>query len=158
MSMKPHWPADNEPALKAYFGSPGESQLVSLDLPYPMRIAWSRTDIITRTRCHRKVAESLHSILTDILRHYGSLTAVQAARMDLFGGIYNFRKMRNGNSWSRHSWGIAIDLDPDQNGLNTAWPSLATMPRDVISIFDRQGWKSGGLAWGRDAMHFQATL
>jgi hypothetical protein len=151
------WPADSDASLRAFYGEPGESQLVTIEFPYPMRLAWETSTVVRTSRCHVKVRDSLRAILEAILAMYGSLEAVREARMDLFGGIYNFRNVRGGNSISRHSWGIAIDIDPDQNGLKTPWPSEATMPREVIDLFRAHGWKSGAISWGRDAMHFQAT-
>ena len=72
--------------------------------------------------------------------------------------------MRRGTSLSRHSWGIAIDLNPDENTMQTPWkaerigqPGWATMPQEAIAVFEKHGWKSGAHAWGKDAMHFQAT-
>lgn len=151
------WPKDTQEALTKFYGPPGEEYLVTIPLPYPMRIAWDTGATVKTIRCHTLVAESLTRILTAIKDHYGSIDAIRAARMDLYGGCYNYRKMRNGDSWSRHSWGIAIDLDPDQNGLNDSWPKPATMPERVIEIFEKEGWLSGARQWGRDAMHFQAT-
>jgi hypothetical protein len=31
------------------------------------------------------------------------------------------------------------------------------MPVEAVEVFERAGWKSGARAWGKDAMHFQAT-
>lgn len=150
-------PEDNEAAIRAVYGPPGDSRLVTFDLPYPMRIAWDTDTVVKRATCHELCKDDLVSILSEIRTHYKTMTALQMAGMDLFGGIYNYRKMRGGTSWSRHAWGIAIDLDPDHNGLNTAWPKVATMPESVIRIFESHGWKSYARSIGRDAMHFQRT-
>ncbi len=150
------WPADTTSALIRYYGKPGPSNLVKITFPYPMRLAWDLSQKATSSRCHKKVKDSLERALEMILEHYNGIDGVREARMDRFGGIYNFRKMRGGSSYSRHSWGIAIDLDPDQNGLHVRRPR-ATMPEAVVRIFEAVGAKSGGRAWGRDWMHYQFT-
>lgn len=150
-------PKDDEASIRAVYGPPGDSRLTTFDLPYPMRIAWDTDTVVRKATCHELCKDDLISILGGILNHYGHLDNVKRHRMDLFGGIYNYRKMRGGTSWSRHAWGIAIDIDPDRNGLNTAWPGSATMPEEVIRIFEKHGWKSYARSMGRDAMHFQRT-
>lgn len=150
------WPAKDEESLIRFFGAPGTNQ-VPLELPYTMRLAWDLDVTVNRTTCHALVRDSLRTVLEGILSHYGSLAEVRSARMDLLGGVYSFRKMRDRNAWSVHAFGAAIDLDTVQNGLNTAWPGKATMPEAVIAIFARHGWTSLARAIGRDAMHFQAT-
>jgi len=150
------FPKDNYSALVSYYGRPGDEHLVTFDFPYPMRIAWEKDRIVTTTRVHALVAPSLGKILEEVQEYFGTHEALQAYGLDLFGGCYNYRPMRGGDKYSRHSWGIAIDLDPDHNGLWTK-RKAARMPEGVIDIFEKHGWKSGGRAWGRDFMHFQAT-
>lgn len=149
------WPKDNVAALTAFYGKPGdESQLVSFDFPYPTFYAGKR---VQRSRCHRKVKDSLVRILTRIGDRWGNTRGVMEEAED-YGGIYNFREMRGGSgSISRHSWGIAIDLDADDNGLWTTWPQKADMPLEIMEEFAREGWLPAGAFWLRDAMHFQAT-
>ena len=74
-----------------------------------------------------------------------------------YAGCYNPRPMRGGKRPSKHSWGAAIDLDPDHNGLKTSWPVAATMPIEVMEEFAREGWIGLGWQIGRDSMHFQPT-
>ena len=134
-----------------------EKHLTSIQLPYPMRLAWDINEVVTKMKCHKKVADDLHSILSQIYATYGTLEAVKAARMDLFGGCYNYRLVRAGTQLSTHSWGAAIDLDPEYNFLGRKYDeSKGMMPQPVVKIFQAHGWEWGGL-WKRgDAMHFQA--
>jgi hypothetical protein len=74
-----------------------------------------------------------------------------------YAGCYNPRPMRGGNRPSKHSWGAAIDMDPDHNGLKTSWPVAASMPIEVMEEFAREGWIGLGWQIGRDSMHFQPT-
>lgn len=152
------WPEDTDEAIIDFFGEIGTNQK-TITVPYPLR--YTGTDpfkVVTRITCHKLVADSLISIFQDILAHYGSLRAVQENRMDLYAGCLNVRPMRNGTSWSRHSWGIAIDLDDIQNGNGVPWPGIATMPMEVIKIFEKHGWKSYAKTLGRDAMHMQCAI
>jgi hypothetical protein len=125
--------------------------------PYPLAASWDPAVTIKRLRCHRRVAESLREILRAILGHYGSLESVRDNRMHLTGGVYNFRRISGSARLSMHSYGAAIDLDPERNPLGKAWePGM--MPMEVVQIFEDAGWKWGGrVAHRPDCMHFQAT-
>jgi hypothetical protein len=78
----------------------------------------------------------------------------------MFGGCVNVRRMRGGSSWSIHSWGAAVDLDPDNNQLKWSKPK-ATFSRteynDFWKIVESEGWTSLGRARNFDWMHFQAA-
>jgi len=148
------WPSASPAALQGFYGRPGdESQLVMIDLPYPMFYAGQR---VTRTRVHRRCAESLVRILV-------SIRDLLPARPDLadeaqdFSGVYNFRLKRGGSTYSLHAYGAAIDLDADDNTFRDSWPMKADMPLEIMECFAREGWVSAGAFWGYDAMHFQAT-
>lgn len=150
------WPGPDQRSLEAFYGPPGSGQTY-VTLPYPMRLAWDPDTRVTRARCHERVAASLAGILEAVRDEYGSLAALQEHGLDLFGGIYNLRKMRDRDLWSVHSWGAAIDLDPVHNGLRTSWPQDARMPERVFELFEAEGWTCLGRVIGRDAMHMQAT-
>jgi hypothetical protein len=60
--------------------------------------------------------------------------------------------------WSRHAWGIAIDLDPARNGLKTKKPTAQFSKPEykaMIDIFYRHGFIGLGPEQDRDWMHFQ---
>ncbi len=161
--QRAEFPEDTTPALTAFYGEidfeGGRApQQVHITPPYPMFIAWGNGAPLTRMRCHKLVAPSLLAILRDIALHY-SPEDIKRHGLDQFGGTTNVRFMRGGKEVSRHSWGIAIDLDPVRNGLwtptNEAY--IPNMCPEVIDIFERHGWKSLGARIDRDWMHFQAT-
>ncbi len=152
----PRWPAPDESALRAFYGDPGLSQQVYIEPPYPMVLAWDPDTELSKIRCHRLVADSLAAILSEILAERG-LDWIQRHHLHEFAGCYNYRTMRGGSRWSTHAWGVAIDLASRQNGLHTPWPGQASMPVEVVEIFEAHGWTSLGRVIGRDAMHFQAT-
>ena len=100
-----------EQAIKKY-GKPNQqgTYLVSIKLPYPMRLAWDKDTKVTTMRCHKAAADRFQLVFQDLLNHYGYEKIVELG-IDLFGGCFNFRAMRGGSDYSRHSWGIAIELD-----------------------------------------------
>lgn len=147
-----------ENAIKR-FGQPSEhpDYLVIIPLPYPMRLSWDKGNIITRMRCHKLVAEQLKAIFAEILAVYG-LEKIKELGIDLYGGCFNFRKMRGGSDYSRHSWGIAIDLDPERNLLReTSKTARFARPeyKAMIDIFYKHGFVSLGREKNYDWMHFE---
>ena len=147
----PHpWPSQDESSLATYYGDAGdEDYLVRLPVA-GLGVAYDGKPV-SGIRCHRRVAHSLGKVLAAIAAgpHRGVLAH--------YAGCYNFRVMRGGKTLSTHARGIAVDLAPNWNGNHTPWPEKATMPLAVIEDFAREGWLAAGAAWGRDAMHFQAT-
>lgn len=144
----------------AKYGKPNQagSYLVSIKLPFPMRLAWDKNTIVKTMRCHKLVANQLTAIFTDILSTYG-IAKIQELGIDLFGGCFNFRQMRGGSDWSRHSWGIAVDLDPERNQLKeTSKTARFARPeyKQMIDIFYKHGFVSLGREKNYDWMHFEA--
>jgi hypothetical protein len=146
-------------ALKKY-GVPNETgsgYLVKIELPYPMKLAWDKTIVVNSIRCHYSVADKLKAIFKDILDTYG-IEKIKKLGIDLYGGCFNFRKMRNGSEMSIHSWGIAVDLDPERNTL-TETKKTARFARPeykpMIDIFYKHGFESLGVEKNFDWMHFQ---
>jgi len=142
------------------YGAPnvtGDGYLVTIKLPYPMRLAWDKETIITKMRCHKLVAENFNAVFNDLLFHYG-YERIKELGIDLFGGCFNYRKMRTGAAWSLHSWGIAIDLDPARNTLSeTKATARFAKPeyKPMIDIFYKHGFISLGREKNFDWMHFE---
>ena len=154
MPTKNPWPRSDRASVEAFFGKPGdESNLVPFDFPFPTYYGGKR---VLRGRCHAKVKDSLLRILIEIGSKYGEDRGIIEEAED-YGGIYNFRSKRGSASLSLHSWGIAIDLDADDNTFRDSWPMQSDMPLEIMECFAREGWLSAGAFWGYDAMHFQAT-
>ncbi len=142
------------------YGKPdddGSDYLATINLPYPMRLAWDTKTSINKMRCHRLIAQNFQNVFKDLLTHYG-LAELQRLGIDLFGGCFAFRKMRGGNDYSRHSWGIAIDLDPVRNQLKqTSKTAQFAKPayKPMIDIFYKHGFVGLGKEKNYDWMHFQ---
>ena len=144
--------------IKDYYGEPGDNQ-IRLTLPYPMKLSWAKDKTIKSFYCHTKVAGSLFRIFKKTLDEYGQEKIVELG-LDIWGGCLNVRKKRGGDNFSLHSYGIAVDLDPENNRLR--WRSdraaLARSEYDKFwEIVESEGWTSLGRAKGFDWMHFQAA-
>ncbi len=69
-------------------------------------------------------------------------------------GCFNPRPKRsNGNELSLHSWGVAVDINPDKNPMGR--PLVKDIPNEWIAIFESCGWTWGGHFPIADPMHFQ---
>lgn len=143
----------------AKYGKPNQqgSYLTTIKLPYPMRLAWDKKTKVTTMRCHKLVADDFQKVFAELLSHYGYEKLVELG-IDLFGGCFNFRAMRGGSDYSRHSWGIAIDLDPERNQLHeTSATARFARPEyhAMIDIFYKHGFVSLGKEKNYDWMHFE---
>lgn len=128
---------------------------------------------VPRVYVHRQVSMSLLKVFASVHAHYTTLAAEHYPDLDAgaleqvtqqlmdehgvssFGGAFNFRLMRNGHSLSMHSYGIALDFDPDHNPFGYPGRFKASSP--LVMAFEAEGWTWGG-RWSKpDAMHFQAA-
>lgn len=148
-----------EEIIKIYGKPCDESNFTLIQLPYPMRIAWDKKTIVTKMTVHKKEADKVKAIFTDILEVYG-LPKIQELGIDIFGGCFNCRPMRQSQtSWSVHAWAAAIDLDPERNTLKeTSKTARFARPEycAMIEIFYKHGWYSLGREKNYDWMHYQA--
>ena len=148
-------------ATKKY-GTPtvtGAEYLVTLELPYPMRLAWDLDTKVNKMRVHKLVKNNFKGVFDDLLAHYGYEKLVELG-IDLFGGCFAYRKMRGGSSWSKHSWGIAIDLDPVRNQLHeTSRTARFARPeyKPMIDIFYKHGFIGLGPEKNFDWMHWEIS-
>lgn len=147
--------------LNKKYGIPnkiGSGYLVYITLPFKMRIAWDRKSCATRIQCHKLIADKLLAVFNDLLAHYGYDEIVRLG-IDLYGGCFNYRLMRGSTTTlSRHSWGTAIDLDPDRNLLHeTSKTARFARPeyKPMIDIFYKHGFISLGRERNYDWMHFE---
>lgn len=154
------WPKQDYNSMCDFFGDVGDNQTL-LVLPFKLKLAWDTSIEVGRITCNQKVKESIYNIFEKTLKVYGE-KELRRLRLDLFGGCLNVRKMRGSSTkWSIHSWGTAIDLDPDRNTLrmNSTKATFAKANyNDFWKIVEGEGWVSLGRARNFDWMHFQAAV
>lgn len=150
------WP--RQAAMAAFYGAPGTGH-VTLNLPYPLRLAWDLKTTVNRISINGKCADSAGRIFTKVLAHYGH-EGLTRLNLDCFGGCYANRAMRGGTKLSTHAYACALDIDPEHNQLR--WGSdRAAMARPecraFVDAFEAEGWLSLGRERNFDWMHFQAA-
>lgn len=159
VQVNPHnWPVQYTPGFDAFYGARG-SDLVRIQLPYSMKLAWDTATPVNSFSCHAKVSDSLLLVLTNVLNYYG-IAEIRRLRLDLWGGCYNERQIRGGNRWSMHSWGIAVDFDPSRNKLEWGRDKASFAGPDYYKwweFWEQEGWVSLGRMRNFDWMHVQAA-
>lgn len=143
----------------AKYGQPGDpDNLTTITLPYRMRIAWDTKTTVQKITCHKLIADPLLNVFTDLLAAYG-YQELKILGIDLFGGCLNVRLQRGSKTkWSRHAWGIAVDLSPALNGLKVKKPKAQfSKPeyKKMIDIFYKHGFIGLGPEQDRDWMHWE---
>lgn len=178
--------ARNNQSLNSVFGVPytkdmnlnpkwQEKNIVFLDLPFTMYLAWDTTTAVKRIRVHKTAAPYFKKAFAAVWakakyitkQTYGfsqtsefynekTIEFLHSSRLDLLGGAFLFRKMRGSNQISNHSYGIAIDIDSLHHVMGD---KKATFPEWYIGCWTGAGFKWGGLWSGskRDSMHFEIT-
>lgn len=132
-----------------------DKELVRIEPPWPMVLAWDVNQPVHSILFHRRAADALKRVFLAMLQTYGM--RLEAMGMHLYGGSYNFRLMRGSASLSMHSWGCAIDLNPEANPFGRRWSGGKMMNQGVVELFEAEGFTWGG-HWRRpDCMHFQAA-
>lgn len=150
------WPRQAD--VPAFFGAVGQNQ-TSIEIPFDMWLAWDKGTRIKKITVHKRVAESAERAFQKIAGTYSSAERKNIG-IDLFGGSLNVRKMRGGSSYSMHSWGIAIDFDPERNQLKWGRDKARLAKPDAVSFWvawESEGWLSLGRAKNYDWMHIQAA-
>ncbi len=158
------WPSQNVASLNAFYGNPvgpygGEDptwkaeNLVAVPVPYRMVLAWDDSVLVNKIWFHRKCANSLWRALIGIAILYPTQEEIEASHLHLFGGSFSYRRIAGSHRLSCHSWGIAIDIDPEGNPLGAIHGRI---PQSVVQSFKDEGAEWGG-QWHhrKDLMHFQ---
>lgn len=122
-----------------------EARMTTLEMPTPLPLGWDKSQYATRVRINQAIVDVLKDVFAEL--EFSGLWA----RLKTYDGGYTWRMQRGGTKISMHGYGGAVDFDAKWNGLG-AEPQ---MDRDVVSVFEHNGWTWGG-RWKRpDGMHFQ---
>jgi hypothetical protein len=150
------WPRQKD--VMKFYGSVGKNQ-TKINVRWPMVLAWDTDTAIKTITLHEKVATSAGNALDRIANAYTD-QQIREMGLHLFGGSLNVRKMRGGNAYSMHSWGIAIDFDPMRNQLRWGRDKARLAKPDAKKFWEAweaEGWVSLGRRRNYDWMHVQAA-
>lgn len=131
-------------ALKKY-GEPNinNPHLTLWDVPTELEIGV----VPKRVYCNKDLVAPLQQAFKNLIErnHINELKT--------WDGCFNIRKKRGLTSMSLHSWGIAVDLNAFENGLN----QIPKLSKGFVKCFTDAGFDWGG-TWERlDGMHFQLS-
>lgn len=128
--------------LKKY-GPPAADNkcMVLWDVPTHLEIGV----IPKRIYCNKDLVKPLEQAFKNLIdRGY-------VKELKTWDGCFNIRKKRGLSSMSLHSWGLAVDVNAFENGLNVT-PKLSA---GFVKCFTDASFDWGGLWTRKDGMHFQ---
>jgi len=101
-----------------------------------------------RLYCNADIIRPLWQAITNVIKQD------LACYINSWEGCFNIRMKRGGqNSWSLHSWGVAIDFNAGTNRFGQE----PQMHLSLVKCFTDEGFDWGG-AWSKpDGMHFQLS-
>lgn len=154
-------PRGREADLVRRFGAAGSDICTAgkVRVPWRMVLAWEPRTVVRSFLCHAQVAESAQGVFDELARIFNP-AQIEALGLDQFGGCFNYRKKRGGNSLSTHAWGLAIDFDPARNRLQWGADRAHLARAEANAFWDAwaaAGWVSLGRAKNYDWMHVQAV-
>lgn len=130
--------------LKKYGApSPTNPNLVLWDVPKELEIGV----IPKKIYCNKDLVQPLSQAFKNLIDR-GFVIELKT-----WDGCFNIRRIRGGSAMSLHSWGIAIDVNAFENGLN-ATPKLS---QGFVKCFTDAGFDWGGTWKRKDGMHFQLS-
>lgn len=158
-------PRESTASLNAFYGTadPAGSYLAWFSFPCEVVRLYSRSgdlvadktgDDLPDHRAHRMVVGRLQAALLEICLTLGEADFIRQG-WHVYGGAFHYRKKVGGSSLSTHAWGIAVDVNPGENGYGHR---ATTFSEGAIDTMERWGFLSAFRAWGHDAMHFQAAI
>ena len=160
------FPHEDTMNLNKFFGDPrgknGEvskawfsENLVKWVPPYPLFYSDGKRTPLKTLYLHKKVVDVYSAAYTEVLQHFGA-AHIKEFHLDVSGGAFCYRPMRNGTRLSVHSWGIAIDMDPARNPFPARWKE-GMLNREFADILMKHGIWWRGIPGDNDPMHFQAA-
>ena len=131
----------SQQALKKYGDPNKQLNMVLWDVPGYLEIGV----IPKKIYCNRDMMAPLTQAFTNLI------STNHVTELKTYDGCFNIRKKRGLTSMSLHSWGIAIDFNAFENGLNQT-PKLSP---GFVKCFTDAGFEWGGTWKRKDGMHFQ---
>ncbi len=131
--------------------------------PLTVESSWANANIVTvnlpiigNFRCHKVVAVDLIGALSQV-RDAGLAGFINVGDTRAAGGCYYPREIRaagstTGGALSRHTWGMALDMNPSTNAMGDFTPA---MDERIVDIFRHWGFAWGGGFTIPDGMHFE---
>lgn len=104
---------------------------------------------------HKKVVNVYTAAYTEVMNTFEP-KEINALRLNISGGTYNYRVVRGGSRLSTHAFGISIDMDPARNPYPKAWKE-GMINRQFCDILMKHGIWWRGHNGDKDPMHFQCA-
>ncbi len=158
-------PRENNSAISSVYGTPSKNP-TNLDwFSFPVADAklYERNGADLKSyagdanddhRTHKMLTARLTNALAEIFVTLGE-SEFKRQGWHVWGGSHNYRVKVGGSSLSTHAWGAAVDINPSENVYTQ---KTTTFSDAAINIMEKWGFLSGGRAWGKDWMHFQAII
>lgn len=131
----------SQQCLKKYGDPEKQNNMTVWDVPTELEIGV----IPKKLYCNKDLVGPLSKAFKDLI------DTGHVNELKTFDGCFNIRKKRGLSSMSLHSWGIAIDVNAFENGLNQV-PKLSA---GFVKCFTDNGFEWGGTWQRKDGMHFQ---
>jgi hypothetical protein len=133
----------SQQAFKKYGDPYLKNNMIVWDVPTELEIGF----VPKKIYCNKDMIGPLSNAFKNLIK------SEYVKELKTYDGCWNIRKKRGLTSMSLHSWGIAIDFNATENGLN----QIPKLSAGFVKCFTDAGFDWGGTWKRKDGMHFQLS-
>lgn len=145
---------------RSVYGAAGSASYVTVNVPdnYPLKLYDGGQRVTKISGVHPLAADRLEALFRDVANHYAPDMEKVAPRICRWFGYYNKRQETGSSKQSIHGYGIAFDIDANNNPYRKPSANMPLRTEPIYGPFFEIAKAHGWRQHPNDGMHFELTI